>query len=744
MKRAGFGLLLAAVVLTDPLAAQPPPQAPRALTLEAIFAEGGLTGTPPSTLQWSPDSRRATFLLRDPKGDQDELWSVDPAGGKLERLLSADKLVMLAPSRVESERERERRTRYSVAAYHWSPSSKELLFEAGGQMWLHRFDSGTAVQLEATGGSIRDPKFSPDGTRIAYVRNHNLCVLDLARGKERQLTSSSNGEILNGEVDWVYAEELDVRSNFFWSPDSSQIAFLQMDERSVPTYPITDFLPAHATADLQKYPKAGDSVPGVRVGVINAQGGDISWIDLKLEGTGYIPRFGWVRDGLLWIQALNREQSQLDLYFAEAKFLGRSRRVLSESSDVWVETHNNFRLLRSGDRFLWWSWRDGFPHLYLYRFDAARPLDSEAALERQLTGGNFSVFDVTGVDEAGKKVYFTANQGDARERHLYSAGLGGGEATRITEEPGTHDSLFSPDGKYSVQTFSSLQEPTRLSLCALGGDCTVFWESNPLEPYALLPPALVDFRADDGTVLHGQLLLPPGAEKAGKKVPLILNPYGGPTGQSVRNQWGGWNYLVSQHMARQGFAVLQVDNRGMGARGRKFASALRRDLGSVEFVDQLAALNQVLAKYPFLDRERIGIWGWSYGGYLTLIAMTHSARFAAGAAVAPVADWRSYNAVFSERYMGLPQENAEGYRRSSPLEHAGDLRGSLLLAHGTSDDNVHLQNTVQMADALIRAGKQFDLMLYPGKTHSITGPEARLHLFRRIQEHFQKELMSGQ
>ncbi|MCI0404185.1 MAG: DPP IV N-terminal domain-containing protein, partial [Acidobacteria bacterium] len=561
MKPARLCLLLLALPLS--LQAQ---SAPNELTLEAIFAEGGLTGTPPSTLQWSPDSRRATFLLRDPKSDRDELWSVDPASGKLERLLSSDKLVMLAPSRVEDERERERRTRYSVAEYHWSPSSKELLFEAGGQLWLHRFDTGTAVQVEATGGRIRDPKFSPDGTRIAYVRNHNLCVLDLARGKERQLTSGSNGDFLYGEVDWVYAEELDVRSNFFWSPDGTQIALLQTDERSVPTYPITDFLSTHAAADLQKYPKAGDPIPAVRVGVISAQGGEISWIDLKLEATGYIPRFGWVRDGLLWIQALNREQSRLDLYFAEAKFMGRSRRVLSESSDVWMEVNNTFRILRSGDRFLWSSWRDGFPHLYLYRFDAGKPLDGEAALERQLTRGDFDVFDVAGVDEAGKTVYFIANQGDDRERHLYSVGLGGGGITLITEEPGTHDSLFSPDAKFSVQTFSSQQEPTRISMCALGGDCAVFWGSRKLDAYALTPPTMVDFRADDGTVLHGRLLLPAGIEKAGKKVPLLLNPYGGPGGQIVRNQWGGWNYLVNQYLARRGFAVLQVDNRGMGAR----------------------------------------------------------------------------------------------------------------------------------------------------------------------------------
>jgi dipeptidyl-peptidase-4 len=737
LKHARLFLLLLSVSLSIPLEAQP---APGELTLEAIFAEGGLTGAPPSTLQWSPDGRRATFLLRDEKSGRDELWSVDAASGKLERLLSADKLVMLAPSRVEDERER--RTRYSVAAYQWSPSSKELLFEAGGQMWLHRFDTGTAVQLEARGG-IRDPKFSPDGTRIAYVRNHNLCVLDLARGKEKQLTSGSNGDILYGEVDWVYAEELDVRSNFFWSPDGSQIAFLQMDERPVPIYPITDFLSTHATADLQKYPKAGDPLPAVRVGVINAQGGDVYWIDLGLEAGGYIPRFGWVRDGLLWIQALNREQSRLDLYFAEAKFLGRSRRVLSESSEVWVETNNNFRLLRSGDRFLWSSWRDGFPHLYLYRFDAAKPLDAEAVVERQLTRGDFSVFEVAGVDQAGKTVYFTANHGDDRERHLYSVGLGGGGMTRITEEPGTHESLFSPDAKYSLQTFSSQQQPTRLSLCALGGDCGVFWESNKLDAYALITPVMVDFRADDGTLLHGRLLLPPGAEKAGKKVPLLLNAYGGPGGQTVRNQWGGSSYLFHQYMARNGFAVLQVDNRGMGARGRKFAAAVRRNLGSVEFVDQLAALNQALATYPFLDRDRIGFWGWSYGGYLTLMAMTHSARFAAGVAVSPVTDWRDYDATYTERYMGLPQENAEGYRRSAPQQHAADLHGKLLLVHGTSDDNVHMQNTLQMVDAFIRAGKQFDLMLYPGKTHSISGPEARVHLFRRIQEHFEKELLGG-
>jgi dipeptidyl-peptidase-4 len=417
--------------------------------------------------------------------------------------------------------------------------------------------------------------------------------------------------------------------------------------------------------------------------------------------------------------------------------------MVSEKSDAWVEVSNNFRLLKSGNRFLWSSWRDGHTHLYLYRFQEGNPPAAGAVLEKQLTRGDFETFGIQAVDEAAGVVYFIANQGDARERHLYSVKLDGSEVHRVSREPGTHSALFSPDARRYVDTHSALLTPPQVSLCAPGGACQTLWESRSLADYNLIPPKFVDFKAEDGTVLHGLLLLPPGPEGAAPhSVPLLLNPYGGPGGQTVRNAWGGTTFLFHQMLARKGIALLQVDNRGMGARGQKFAAALRRNLGEIELKDQLTALDQALAGHRELDPKRVGFWGWSYGGTMTLLALTHSERFLAGVAVAPVTDWRDYDSIYTERYMGLPQENAEGYKRGSPVNFASRLHGRLLLVHGTSDDNVHMQNTLQMAQALITAGKPFDLQLYPRKTHGIAGAVPRTHLFRRIQQQFEQTLLN--
>jgi len=504
----------------------------------------------------------------------------------------------------------------------------------------------------------------------------------------------------------------------------------------------------------------------VRLGVVEtAAGKSLKWITLPPQvrerddsGTRpreakdlYIPRFGWVRDGLLWAQVLNRAQDRLDLYFVDVAS-GRSQLMLSEKSDAWVEVNDNFRILKSGDRFLWSSWRDGHTHLYLYRFREGNPPVFSATLERQLTRGDFEVFGSLAVDEGAGVVYFIANQGDARERHLYSVKLDGSDFHRVSREPGTHSANFSPDARHYVDNYSALVTPPQISLCATGGTCQKFWESRNLAAYNLITPRFVDFKAEDGTVLHGLLLLPPGPEcppgvsdclTTTKKVPLLLNPYGGPGGQTVRNAWGGTTFLFHQMLARQGIVLLQVDNRGMGARGQKFAAALRRNFGEVELKDQLTALDQALAAYPALDAKRVGFWGWSYGGYMTLTALTHSDRFVAGVAVAPVTDWHDYDTIYTERYMGLPKENAEGYLRGSPVNSAANLHGRVLIVHGTSDDNVHMQNTMQMAQALITANKAFDLALYPRKAHGIAGAVPRTHLFTRIQKHLERHLVNA-
>lgn len=734
-------LAFALIACSAALPAQAPPRGPvkKPLTIEAMFAEGGISGRAPEALEWSPDNSKFSFIQRDDSGEHGELWYVDAATGEKTLLISEVKLAALSPpiTSLKDEREKERITRYQVAAYQWAPDSKHLLFDSKGQLWLYTLETGTAVQLTSSSDPSLDPKFSPDGQRLAYVRKHNLYVRSVSGDKETQITREKEEDILNGEVDWVYAEELSVRSNYFWSPGGREIAFLQMDETQVPTYPITDWMPTHPKVDMEKYPKAGDPNPRVRLGVVSASGGKPLWISLTDERDIYIPRFGWLRDGLLWAQVLNRAQDQLDLYFADTR-TGRVRKVLTEAAEgAWVNINDDFRVLQSGDRFLWSSWRDGHTHLYLYSFDKDNPLAGEAKLDRHLTHGEFEVVALHGIDESEAVVYFTSNKDDPRQQQLYSVKLDGSGLRRISQEEGTHAPTFANDGRRYIDNSSALLTPPSLSSCNIDAGCKKVWDSRAVNDFALTAPKSLEFKAEDGATLYGELLLP---ESASGNVPLIVTVYGGPATQLVKTAWGGAEQLFSQVLANRGFAVFTLDNRGTPARDRKFQTATLRQFGAIELRDQLMALDQLLEQYPQLNRNRVGIWGWSNGASMTLYAMTHSSRFKAGAAVSPVTDWRNYDSIYTERYLGLPSDNPKGYSDSSLPRAAANLNGSLLLAHGTSDDNVHFQNSIQMVDALVNAGKQFRFMVYPGKTHGMGGAEARIHLFRMIADHFEQEL----
>jgi dipeptidyl-peptidase-4 len=738
------GVLILSCILTPLPFAQSTPQAnqaPTPLSIEAIFAEGGITGRGPETLKWSPDSTKFSFVQRDDSGDHGELWYVDAVTGEKKLLVSEARLAALAPpvNKIKDEREKERINRYHVAAYAWAPDSAHLLFDSQGQLWLYDVSNSTSIQLTSAPEPSGDPKFSPDGSRLTYVRNHNLYLRTISGGEEKALTKDKDGNLLNGEVDWLYAEELSVRSNYFWSPDGKNIAFLQMNEAQVPTYPITNWLPTHPAVEMEKYPKAGDPNPVVRIGVVGASGGKTKFFSLSDDTDVYLPRFGWVRDGLLWAEVLNRAQDKMDLYFIDAHS-GKSRKVLSETSpDAWVRVNDDFRVLKAGDRFLWSSWRDGNTHLYLYSFDKQNPLGSDSKLEVQLTKGDFEVLGVEAVDEAAGEVYFSCNKGDAREKQLYSVKLDGSGLTRISQNGGTHDSTFADDGTHYADEFSALLTPPQVSVCRTGATCRTVWDSHPVESFGLLPPKFLEFKAEDGTTLYGELLLPP-AGKGNTKIPLIVNVYGGPAAQLVRNEWIGTTGLFHELVAWQGYAVFTVDNRGTPNRDRKFQTAIRHQFGAIELKDQLAALDQLLVEVPQLDRSRMAIWGWSNGGSMTLYSLTHSDLFKAGVSVAPVTDWHNYDTAYTERYLGLPKDNPDAYANSSLPQSAGKLHGALLLVHGTSDDNVHFQNAIQMIDALIKASQQFRLMVYPGKTHGIGGSEARQHLFHMIDEHFEKEL----
>ena len=725
----------------SPAGAQTAPVKP--LTIEALYQPGGLAGRGPETVEWSPDGTKLTFVQRDEKGEKGELWYVDVATGEKKVLVSAEKLASLDPdvNKVKNEREKERRTRYHVAAYLWAPDSKHLIFDSQGQLWLYDLGTETAVQFTAAPDPSGDPKFSPDGGHVAYVRKHNLYVRPVNGKDEKQLTKDTGEDLFNGDIDWVYAEELGVRSNYFWSPDSKEIVFLHMDESKVPAYPITDWMPTHPSVDNEKYPKVGDPNPVVKLGVVDADKSKVRWISLTstMDADSYIPRFGWVKEGVIWAAVQNRAQDKVELLFIDAK-TGKSRTVFTETTpDSWMDFETiEIPFLKSGG-FLWRSWRDGHTHIYFYSFDKQNPMAADAKLERELESGDYEVLGIEGVDEAAGTVFFAANKDDPRQQHVFSVQLDGSAFKALTTDEGIHSANFSEDGKHYAHMFGAERSPN-ISLCAVGGSCSEVWKAgDAVAEYGLRAPKYLEFKADDGTTLYGKLLLPPDAQ-ASAKIPVIVYLYGGPAAQEVKK--GGPDVFseFDEILARKGFAVFTVDNRGTPNRDRKFQTAIRHEFGAIELKDQLTALDQLYAQYPQLDKDRTGIWGWSNGGSMTLYAMTHSDRFRAGVAVAPVTNQANYDSIYTERYMGLLKDDKDGYEQSDVTRDADKLHGALLLVHGTSDDNVHFQNSVQMINALINAGKQFRLMIYPNKTHSIAGKDARVHLFTMIVDHFEREL----
>jgi dipeptidyl-peptidase-4 len=455
-----------------------------------------------------------------------------------------------------------------------------------------------------------------------------------------------------------------------------------------------------------------------------------------------VPRFGWISEGWAWAEVLNRKQDVMDLYFIDAKS-GKARKVLTESApDAWINVNDDFRILKSPSdgRFLWTSWRDGHTHIYLYSFNAHDPLSADAKLERQLESGDYEVVGINAVDETASTVFFTANKDDPRQEKLFSVKLDGSGMQTVSAGSGNYTAAFSDDGKHFVETHSATLKPPRISMCASAGTCQKIWAGRSIADYDLIAPKPLEFKAGDGTVLYGYLILPRGTDVNRKdSIPLIVHIYGGPAGQTVQDAWSGTNALFHQILAREGFAIFSVDNRGTPNRGKKFSAAIRGQSGAVELKDQLTALDQLYAQFPQLDRTRTAMWGWSNGGSMTLYALTHSDRFKAGISVAPVTNWRDYDSTYTERYLGLLKDNPTAYD-DSIVSAANNLHGSLLLVHGTSDDNVHFQNTIQMTDSLIKAGKQFRLMIYPDKTHGIAGSATRTQLFHMMDDFWKEEL----
>jgi dipeptidyl-peptidase 4 len=720
--------LAALALATCPFAAQ---DTKKMLTVEGIFAHGSLVGTPPEDLTWSPNGEHLTYLI------DGELIDVDPATVKPHVLVSRAKLAALSGEN-DSEKDRDHRDRYKMAGYQWAPDSKHLLFDANGRLWFYDLRNGTGVQIGFTGAaSGDDPKFSPNGEYLSFIRDHGLFVLRLRESNlpPTGVAAAPNPTTMNGEVDWVYEEELDVRSNYFWSPDSKSVAFLRMNETDVPKYPITDWIPTHASVDFQIYPQPGDANPDVRVGVVGALGGKTVWIKLPIgAGQDYIPRFGWVDRKTLWIETLTRDHKHRDIYFADAS-TGQAHPVLQLSDDKFIDEAYDVAV-GSGAMVLT-NWTDGHNHLYLYSYDQNNPAGASAKLERQLTKGDFEVGNVLGVDGLQKRIDYESNEDNPLEQHLWQVSFDG-ERKQLSGGEGTHEGNFAPNGFAFVDKKSTRMEAPTLRLCQRDGRCTGFWAGPSLNDYQLKTPEQIEVKAHDGETLYATLLLPAGVANAAS-VPLIVNPYGGPGPMDVANQWGD-ELLFDELLAEHGFAVLHADNRGTGKRGRAFAQAAYHNFGPVQLEDQLTVVDAVLAKYPQLDSKRLGWWGWSWGGSFTLYAMTHSDRFRAGVAVAPVTDWRNYDSIYTERYMSEPAEFPDGYKDFSVVNSAANLKGRLLLVHGTGDDNVHMENSIQFIQKLIEAGIPYDLQVYPRKTHSIAGPDVRTHLFNRILAHFEEYL----
>ncbi len=701
------------------------------------------TGVPaPAKTDWSPDGK--LFSYRAPDGS---LSAISVETGKRSVLTPGAKLAGIA-ARLVNEKDRDHRARYAQKPYFWSPDGSAVLFDEDGTLWLDTLKSGEVRRIGDTGqGSGDDVHWSPDGKRLSYLHDGNLYALVPGR-MPIALTADTDRNLRNGEVDWVYLEELKARSNYSWAPDSAHLAYIQMDETKVPTYPLTDWIPTHAAVDEQKYPQPGDANPSVRVGVVAAEGGPTRWIDLPASevrpNQDYIPRVGWLDAQTVWVETLRRDHKHLDIWFADAA-TGEARRALALTDDKFFDENYDLNFTLPGHMLLR-SWRTGHTHLDHYTYAREDHGRDGLKLAGQLEQGPYEVTDLETLvsgGPGGATVYYTSKETSTNGQQLWSVNLDGSGKRLLTQTPGTHKVAFA-DGKASfIDTHSDLRTPPALDLCQVRGGtaaCTPLWKDTSAAGHAAHAPELLTLKAADGTTtLYATLLMPEG-KTAPASVPLITNPYGGPGVATVVDSWGGQSLYFDQLLTEHGYAVLHVDNRGMGGRGRDFEQAAYRDFGKVQLADQLAALDQVLARYPRLDRDRLGWWGWSWGGTFTLNALTHSTRFRAGVSVAPVTDFRDYDSIYTERYLGLPGAEAGVYDASAVSLGAAHLHGRLLLVHGTGDDNVHIENTVQFTQKLIDNDLAYDLQLYPRKTHSIAGKEARTQLFERILAHWDQYL----
>jgi dipeptidyl-peptidase-4 len=699
----------------------------RLLTIDDIYdpvKKVDFAGPPATTeLKWLKDGEHYLQSKKDEGAAQ--LVRVNARTGRAAPFLDAARMEA-ALARLPGMSRDDARELSRTDSYKLNPAGNAVLLNHGGDLFYYEVGSDSALRLTAGPEEELEADFSPDGRMVSFVRGHNLYVVDLATQRERALTSDGGPLILNGVLDWVYEEELygrGQRRGYWWSPDSARLAYLQLDETRVKTFPVVDHIPREQVLENTPYPLAGEPNPIVRVGVVRAAGGETRWADLAAyEPTDLlVARVAWSPDSKRVIyQAQNREQTFLDLNAADAA-TGKTTRLFQEKTPAWVEAVDNPVWLRDGS-FLWRTDRTGWMHIFHYAPDGK--------LIRQVTDGRWEARSLEGVDERAGWVYF---RGTAADNHIaeqvYRVKLDGTQLTRLTQTDGTHKPNFNPQLTLFLDSWSDINTPTQVRLHNADGSLARAVAENraeALRQYKLGTAEFLQIKTRDGFPMEALMIKPPGFD-ASKKYPVMSFAYGGPHAPQVKNSWGGHGYLWHQMLAQKGYIVWVLDNRTASGKGAESAWQGYRKMGVLELQDLEDGVSY-LKGLPYVDGSRIGLWGWSYGGFMTSYALTHSRSFKIGIAGGSVTEWANYDSIYTERVMRTPQNNPEGYRATSVLAAAKDLHGKLLLIHGAMDDNVHMANTIQFAYELQKAGKPFQLMLYPKSRHGVTDPLLLKHM----------------
>ena len=724
------------------------------LTIDRLFDAPALAGPTIAGLKISPDGSRVTYLQGKPEDkDRLDLWEYNIREGRA-RLLVDSKVLAPAKERLADEelgrRERQRTAALSgILEYSFAPSGRALLFPLGGNLYycdLTKPAKDAVVEINHSNSSASDATISPAGGYVAFVRDQNLHVYDLAKSRGKALTNDGGGPIKNGMAEFIAQEEMDRSTGYWWAPDDRHIAFARVDETPVNVTQRFEIAADNVATFPQRYPAAGGPNILVRLGVSDVHSGAITWIDLGQETDIYLARVNWLPDGkTLAIQRESRDQRKLDLLFADIE-TGQSRVVLTETSKTWIDLHNELSFLTHTREFIWASSRDGYQHLYLY--------DYEGHLLRQLTAGAWNIDDfraraIKGIDEKDRLVYFTATEKSPTERQFYSTSLDTRDPhkiNRVSQEDGLHSITMSSDASFYVDNFTNSTQPPQVSLYTADGRLMARLLENRLNAQHPDAPYLADnsvpeigtLTAADGQTLYYRLFKPSHFDPA-KHYPAIVDVYGGPGVQRVLDNWTGGSF--TQILTRAGYVVFQLDNRGTAFRGTAFQTPIHGKLGDIEVADQVQGARW-LGSQSFVDPARIGVWGWSYGGYMTLMLMFKAPDvFRAGVSGAPVTDWGLYDTHYTERYLDRPQDNTAGYAASSVLSYAKDLQGKLLVMHGMADDNVLFLHSTKLFRRLQDLGKAFDVMVYPGAKHGLVRQHDGRHAYATIERFFDENLL---